>query len=162
MTKPLDPNRKKKKNPPKKVGSKEKRIILKVLADGWSEQLARKKVCIGLTAFQKFKKAHPAFVKKMEEAKWVGVTTLEDAAHKRGVKGVLEPVVSGGRIIAYKRRFSDGLLQKALEVRNPKYAVAKSTGEDFADTMVGAAERLLYKLDSIIEQAEAAERELCA
>lgn len=144
--------------PRRPIKARERKIILAALNDGWSEQYARKKAKVGNSTLQKYKKEHPLFVKKMEDAKVNGVTTLEDAAHHRGVHGVLDPVVSGGKIITYRRKFSDSLLQKALEVRNPKYAVASTSGQDFTDTMVGSAERLLDKLDRIIDQAEAAER----
>jgi hypothetical protein len=144
--------------PRRKVGAKERATILRCLSEGWSEVYARKKARIGKTTLTKYKKSHPKFAEKMEAAKIEGTTTLEDAAFKRAVIGVSDPVVSGGRIITYRRKFSDGLLQQQLQVRNPKYAVAKPTGSDFTDSMAGAAERLLYKLDSIIEQAEAAER----
>lgn len=153
---PINP--KPRKAPARKIKAPERKKILRALNDGWSEQYARKKARVSNCELLRYKKAHPTFVKKMEEAKMNGVTTLEDAAHKRGVHGVLDPVVSNGKIIAYRRKYSDGLLQKALEVRNPKYAVASTTGQDFTDTMAGAAERLLDKLDSVIEQAEAAER----
>jgi hypothetical protein len=148
--------------PPRKIGMKERRIILRWLADGWSENFARKKAKVGRNTLTKYKKTHPMFVQRMDDAKTQGIDSLEDAAHKRGVKGVLEPIIWQGKTVTYKRRYSDSLLTKMLEVRNPKYAVASPQGQDFADTMAGASERLLYKLDSIIEQAEEFERELRA
>lgn len=161
MTKRAPENEgKRKKAPRRPIQAKERATILRCLSEGWSEVYARKKARVGKNSLTKYKKEHPKFAERMEEAKVEGTTTLEDAAYKRAVIGVKDPVVSNGRIITYKRKFSDGLLQQALQVRNPKYAVAKSTGADFTDAMVGSAERLLYRLDSIIEQAEAIERSI--
>lgn len=48
-----------------------------------------------------------------------GTSVLESAAIRRAVKGVKEPIMHNGDIVAYKRKYSDGLLETMLKARNP-------------------------------------------
>lgn len=61
-----------------------------------------------------------AFRKAWANALDTWVDSLEAAAVKRGRDGVDEPIYQGGKLVGYKRRYSDVLLIKALQAFRPE------------------------------------------
>jgi len=72
------------------------------------------------------RKADPSFALAWEEAEETAADALEAEARRRAVAGVLEPMVSGGRIVRDDdgqpiavRRYSDNLLLALLRAHRP-------------------------------------------
>jgi hypothetical protein len=64
-----------------------------------------------------------------KEARQKMIDTLEAEAFRRAVEGWLEPVFSGGRVVAYRRRFSEKCLIMLLEAYHPRFRrLARSRG----------------------------------
>ena len=63
---------------------------------------------------RKWRQADPDFAAAYEDAMDDGVDVLEDAAVKRAVEGVPEPVYQGGELVGHKQRYSDSLLELLL------------------------------------------------
>lgn len=63
----------------------------------------------------------PEFAERWEKAKKIGVTVLEDEAHRRGFEGVDEPVFHLGKEVATVRKYSDTLAIFLLKSHDPKY-----------------------------------------
>lgn len=136
------------------IDAKRMRKFLSILADGWTSVKASIETGISHSHWQRERKNNPSFAKRWLEAEKAGVATLEDAAHKRGVRGVLRPVVSQGRIVTFVREYSDGLLSNSLKARSEKYAPAAPGDRAFEESFVVAAETLYAKLDSLFERLE--------
>jgi hypothetical protein len=60
-----------------------------------------------------------AFRAEWNEALARSRTGLVATAYKRAVEGVEEPIISGGKIVGTKRRYSDSLLRMLLQASNP-------------------------------------------
>ena len=133
------------------------RRFLRVLEEGWTAHKAARVTGIKYNRWWRERNSNPHFARRWERAEAAGVTTLEDAAHRRAVKGMLKPIVSQGRIVTHVREYSDGLLKTALSARSKRYAPANPGDSTFADSFVGAAESLLFKLGDIFEKLEIAE-----
>jgi hypothetical protein len=78
------------------------------------------------TRVYELRKADQSFAVAWEEAEEIAVDGLEAEARRRAVTGVLEPVVSGGRVVRDDdgqpiaiRRFSDSLLLALLRAHRP-------------------------------------------
>ena len=50
----------------------------------------------------------------------LATAVIESAIIKRAVRGVKEPIIHQGEIVAYKRRYSDGLAEFLLKARKPE------------------------------------------
>lgn len=128
--------------------------FLQIIADGWTGHKAARELGITFPRWNRERKKNPHFARRWEEAEAAGVTTLEDAAQKRAVRGVLKPVVSQGRIVTYVREYSDGLLKTALQARSKKYAASSHADANFEESFVGSAEALLLKLDDLFQKLD--------
>lgn len=128
--------------------------FLEIVAAGWTTHKAANELGIGHARWSQERKRNPHFAKRWEQAEAEGITTLEDAAQKRAVRGVLKPVVSQGRIVTYVREYSDGLLKTALQARSPKYALNNRADATFEESFVGSAESLLAKLDDLFQKLD--------
>ncbi len=94
--------------------------LVETLADnGGDMHLACKVAGCSYGFVMAWKKSDPIAENAINEAVAAGTSVLESAMIRRAVKGVKEPIVSGGAIIGYKRKFSDGLLEFALKARDP-------------------------------------------
>lgn len=60
------------------------------------------------------------FATKWDEAIESGLDDVEEEMHRRGVKGVLEPVFYRGKMVAKIRHYSDALLMAQLRARRPE------------------------------------------
>lgn len=68
-----------------------------------------------------------AWASAKSEARRRKLDTLERTLFSRAVRGTREPVVSGGKVVTWKRRFSDRCLALALRGEAPKKYAAKPT-----------------------------------
>ena len=50
-----------------------------------------------------------------------GIESLIDEAHRRAYRGVSEPVFHNGRLVGFKRRFSDVLAMFLIKAHRPEY-----------------------------------------
>lgn len=128
------------------ITAKSKRVFLAALAEGWTRSTAAQKSGVDKMRWLQLINKNQFFARRVERAIAAGIDALEDEAHRRAVKGVACPVVSGGRIVTYKKNYSDMLLSKALEARSKTYA---KTTPGATVNFDGAAERLLIKLNAI-------------
>src|ERR1700761_354066 len=99
----------------------------------------------------------------IKDATEAGTAVIESAAIKRAVKGVKEPILHNGEIVAYKRKYSDGLAQFLLTHRKPevysqkidinKTITVKTLSDDEINQRIaGITERL--GLPNLVEEAE--------
>lgn len=130
------------------------RRFLRVLEDGWTPHKAARVTGIKYDRWMRERKKNSHFSRRWERAVAEGVTTLEDAAQRRAVKGVLKPIVSNGRIITHVRQYSDGLLKTALEARSKTYAPANPGDSSFEESFLGAAETLQSALTDLFAKLE--------
>ncbi len=137
---------------------KSRKKFLNLLAQGWSESYSCRQIPISWQRYKTYKKETPAWQAKIEEAIELGTKELEDQVTRRGSKGVLEPIVSAGKIVTYKRVYSDSLLKLAVTARSPTYASFKPTGPDTELALAGAAETLLSRLTNLFEFAAKADK----
>lgn len=63
----------------------------------------------------------PDFSDVFDEAKRCGLEVLKDEAHRRGYRGVLEPVFYKGEEVATVRKYSDNLLMFLIKQADPSY-----------------------------------------
>lgn len=60
-----------------------------------------------------------AFAKLYDEAHEDALDRLEEEARRRAVDGVVEPVVSAGKVVTHVRNYSDALLMMLLRAKRP-------------------------------------------
>ncbi|MGP1282830.1 MAG: hypothetical protein ACTS1X_07635 [Parasphingopyxis sp.] len=69
---------------------------------------------ISSTSAYRHRKRDAGFAAAWERALTEALPVLEAAAFERAVEGVWEPVVSGGKVAVYKKRYSDAILVTLL------------------------------------------------
>ncbi len=101
--------------------------FLEALADTGIVYRAAKLAGTSRSRVYELRKADPDFAKAWAEAEEIAADRLEEEARRRAVDGVLEPVVSGGRVVRDDegnplaiRRYSDALLTIMLRARRPE------------------------------------------
>jgi len=77
---------------------------------------------INLYELHQWLHADPEAANRVKQAQLVGWSALETEAYRRAVEGHNEPVYFKGRIVGYRKVYSDGLLQTMLKARVPGYA----------------------------------------
>jgi hypothetical protein len=71
----------------------------------------------------------PLFAEQWDDALTVALAALETEAYRRAVQGTEQPVMSGGKVVATVRRYSDRLLALLLRAHAPeRYAEPKLAG----------------------------------
>ena len=100
--------------------------FLKALADTGSVTAAVAVTGTSRSRVYELRKVDPAFAAEWDEAEEIAADRLENEARRRGVEGVPEPLVSGGRIVRDDdgqpiaiRRYSDALLLALLKAHRP-------------------------------------------
>lgn len=71
------------------------------------------------TAYQ-WREKEPEFAEAWDKALRIGVSALEDEAHRRGFEGTLEPVFHHGGECGAVRKYSDTLAIFLLKAHNPE------------------------------------------
>ena len=94
-----------------------KAACLDALARGVSVEEAAREAGISPTTFYKHEKKDPEFASlcRAARARSGGRVSLETMAWERGVTGVEEEVVQGGRVIGTRRKRSDAVFKMLLE-----------------------------------------------
>jgi len=69
----------------------------------------------------------PLYAESFEYVKTIAIQGLEDEAVRRAKEGYLVPVVSGGKVITYVRKYSDKLLITLLKRFKPEAYKTQST-----------------------------------
>src|SRR5438105_4149882 len=62
----------------------------------------------------------PQFLHMFEEAQRLYMARVEKEMHRRGIEGIDEPVVSAGKLVTYKKKYSDAILLRLAEANDPK------------------------------------------
>jgi hypothetical protein len=100
--------------------------FLKALADTGNVTDAVSVAGTSRTRVYELRKVNPAFASAWDEAEEIAVDGLEAEARRRGVVGVLEPLVSAGKVVHDDegepitiRRYSDHLLLALLRAHRP-------------------------------------------
>lgn len=73
----------------------------------------------GYSTFINEMQRNPEFREQCINAKAEGMAVMEAEAHRRAVSGVVEPIVSGGEVVAQKIVYSDRLLELLLRAGDP-------------------------------------------
>lgn len=115
------PKRKSHRTPATPGGSKQtperKRIILEVLAQGWSYTRAGNHAGVSRQTIFHWRNEDPEFARQCEEAIEAGTDILEDEATRRAAHGVDKPLLYQGDVVASVKEYSDALMQMALKGR---------------------------------------------
>lgn len=94
-----------------------KAICLDALARGASVEEASRAAGISSTTFHRHEKKDPEFASlcRAARARSGGKVSLETLAWERGVTGVEEEVVQGGKVVGKRRKRSDAVFRMILE-----------------------------------------------
>lgn len=122
--------------------------FLSLIREGITNKDAAKACGCGTKYFQRRRKEDPEFEAAYQEAREDGNDVIRAEIKRRGVDGVKEPVYHDGKIVGYKRVYSDRLLE----------FLAKSRMDEFSDKQTvehthkfeGAAEQLTSKLAQML------------
>jgi ribose 1,5-bisphosphokinase PhnN len=91
-----------------------KRAFLHALARTGCVRDACRQARISSTSAYRHRRRDAGFAAAWERALTEALPVLEAAAFERAVEGVWEPVVSGGKVAVYKKRYSDAILVTLL------------------------------------------------
>ncbi|GAA4766411.1 hypothetical protein GCM10023219_09630 [Stakelama sediminis] len=90
------------------------KLFLRALSETGCVRDACKRARISSTSAYRIRKSSPAFARAWTRALAKAQPTIEQAAYDRAVTGWDEPIVSGGKVVAQRRRYSDSLLRLLL------------------------------------------------
>lgn len=83
---------------------------------------------ISSTSAYRMRKRDAGFAAEWERARDKAQPQLEAAAWKRAVEGVEEPVVSRGKVVTTRRRYSDSLLRMLIQRGDLRDGLARQAG----------------------------------
>lgn len=133
--------------------------FLERLRRGDTPTIAANTVGICGTTARSWRNKDPEFAEQWLEALQDGTDALEQEAIRRGKEGVDRPVFQGGECVGFVREYSDTLLIKALEARDParfsnKHNMAVNAKVEVIDH--GAIQALEHAFLGLIAQRERA------
>jgi hypothetical protein len=109
-----------------KLNNARRQVFLRTLAETGNVTAAVEIAGTSRSRVYELRKADPSFAVAWEEAEESAADALEAEARRRAVVGVLEPVVSAGKVVRDDdgqpiaiRRYSDNLLLALLKARRP-------------------------------------------
>jgi hypothetical protein len=115
------------------VNTDAKARFLLIYPDYGTIEHAAKEAGVSAKTVYNWIKADAEFTKQVEDirpvAKSVYVGVLEAEAHRRAVKGVLEPVFYQGKLVSRIRKFSDVLLIVLLKANAPEKYIERQAVE---------------------------------
>ncbi len=110
-----------------RITGRHRRRFLEALAETGNVTLAARAAGISRARVYELRGLDPAFAAAWEDAEQIAADRLEAEARRRGVDGVPEPVVSGGRHVVgedgnplYVQKYSDPLLLALLRAHRPE------------------------------------------
>lgn len=68
----------------------------------------------------RLRKISPEFAAAWDRALEHSRVSLRAAAYARAVEGVEEPILHGGKVVAFRRRYSDSLLRMLMQAADPE------------------------------------------
>lgn len=105
-----------------------------------------------------WREEHPEFAKAWDSALKIGVSALEDEAHRRAFEGIEEPVFHQGEVCGTVRKYSDTLAIFLLKAHAPeKYREntrMELTGADGGPVRISDTERAA-RIAAILAAAQA-------
>jgi hypothetical protein len=122
--------------------------FLELLAEGYSVTHAANAAGVYRQRLYEARDRDEAFAAEWADAYERGTDVLRDELRRRALEGIEEPIVSAGKVVAYKRVYSDRLLELELKRRDPSYR------EKF---VVEGGEPITFVLDSLLERARLAD-----
>lgn len=142
--------------------------------DGWTAARTRKflhalaktgcvrdacaKAGISSTSAYRHRQRDPEFERAWEQALTDARPVLEAAAFERAVEGVDEPIVSGGKIVAYRKRYSDALLLMLLKRADQAAVVMRGMSQrEHADKVLEELKARLNHIHKRMKEEEEAE-----
>ena len=122
-------------------------LFLRALAEGCHVGRACAASGLSRTQVAAWRRADSEFDGLYQEAEQIGVTALEDEAHRRAFEGVDKPVFHQGVEVGTVKEYSDGLATLLLKAHRPeKYRERQDinvTGQvDIAAVILAARERV--------------------
>ncbi|WP_288410731.1 hypothetical protein [uncultured Sphingomonas sp.] len=108
-----------------------RRAFLRALGETGCVRDACARARISNTSAYRMRKRCPVFAKAWDRALTKVAPTIEQAAFERAVNGWEEPVWHGGKLVGYRRRFSDGLLRLLLTRGTQRGAVPEAEADPF-------------------------------
>ena len=93
-----------------------KRVVLRVIAKGWTITKAAETARVNIRTVQRWKQKDPKFAKKFEDAYEAGTDLLEDRALELAT-GYDKAIVHKGEITGFTKQHSEMLLMFLLEPR---------------------------------------------
>ncbi|HEX8063553.1 MAG TPA: hypothetical protein VF535_10075 [Allosphingosinicella sp.] len=98
-----------------------KAACLEALGRGVTVEVACREARISPTTFYRHEKKDPEFASlcRAARARSGGTASLETLAWERGVTGIAEPVVQGGKVVATRLKRSDSVFKLILEGADP-------------------------------------------
>ena len=109
-----------------RLNNARRQVFLRALAETGNVTAAVEIAGTSRSRVYELRKADPSFAVAWEEAEESAADALEAEARRRAVVGVLEPVVSAGKVVRDDdgqpiaiRRYSDNLLLALLKARRP-------------------------------------------
>lgn len=98
---------------------KKRRVLLAVLAEGWSIQKACESAGIHRATYYEWRKADKEFAAAADAAIEAGTDRLEDEAFRRAYEGTEKPVFYQGMECGRVKEYSDQLAMLLLKGRRP-------------------------------------------
>jgi hypothetical protein len=100
---------------------KKKKAFLKELAIDANVSRCSRLLGLSRTCLYDHKKKYPEFDAAWEEAVETGINGLIDEMNRRAFRGVSQPVFHQGRLVGFKREFSDNLAMFITKAHRPEY-----------------------------------------
>mgnify|MGYP005848418621 CR=1 FL=1 len=123
--------------------------FLTLIREGFTQKDAAHACGCGVQFFTKRRKIWPEFEKDFQEAKAEGDDIVRAEIHRRGVDGVKRAIYHDGKVVGYKREYSDQLLMFLAKSRMPEEFGQRQT-VDHNIKLDGAASKLVDKMADML------------
>ena len=107
--------------PKPRVTKAVKEAYVELLAQHGTHATPSRILGLGHNTMCRLRERDPEFKQACEEALELYTDTLKQAAHRRAVEGVDEPIYHQGVLVGYKKRYSDRLLEVMLKKNDPSF-----------------------------------------
>lgn len=109
-----------------RITPERRRLFLEGIALGKTHTQAARELGVDRRSFYSYRDPDdplydPEFAAGFEEAQAAGTAALIEAARQRAVDGTEEPVVSAGKLLGYRKAYSDRLLEFLIKQRDPSF-----------------------------------------